>query len=185
MVMLTKKEPAKRAKRPNKNVHTSPKNAGAHNLEGRKLPEDKKGIMQYLLPVYKKGKENNVAYKGLWTDEQLAESVDEFFEFCKEHNAKPNNPLLTSWLGVSKTQYYDWVNKPQKYGAKSNIIKNAREIMESYLMENVDSYPTGSIFLLKAYHGVRDSQVIEISADKGKLQGADEIAESLKRLGLN
>ena len=96
-----------------------------------------------------------------------------------------NNPLQTSWLGISKIQYYDWINKPEKYGYKSNLIKIAREIMESYLMENIDSYPTGSIFLLKAYHGIRDSQTIEITDGRQRLNTEEEIHESLKKLGLN
>lgn len=166
-------------------IHTCPANAGAKNLEGRKLPEDKKGIMQYLYPVYKKGQENIERYKGQWTEEELKEELDKFFAFCYEHNVKPNNPLLTSWLGISKAQFYDWVNKPEKYGVKSDLIKIAREIMESYLMENIDSYPTGSIFLLKAYHGIRDSQTIEITDNRQRLNTEEEIHESLKKLGLN
>lgn len=176
-------KPSKRKRRPRKGIHTCPENAGAKNLEGRKLPEDKKGIMQYLYPVYLKGKENSNEYKGLWTDEALESELNDFFKFCYEREVKPNNPLLISWLGISKPQYYEWVNKPEKYGFKSNLMRQAREIMEGYLVDNVDSYPTGSIFLLKAYHGLRDAQTIEVNTT-GLGATADEVAESIKKLGL-
>lgn len=180
---VKKQPPRKRKNKPNKGIHTCPENAGAKNLEGRKLPKDKEGIMQYLYPVYLKGKENSMQYKGLWTDEALRLEIDNFFEFCYEREVKPNNPLLISWLGISKAQYYDWIGKPEKYGVKSDLVRQAREIMEGYLVDNVDSYPTGSIFLLKAYHGLRDAQTIEVNTT-GLGSTADEVAESIKKLGL-
>jgi len=171
--------------RKKKGTHTSPAKAGRQNMDGSKEGTDKNGIMAKIMPAYKHGNKLDFEYKGEWTDELLEDEIKQFFDYCLEVDVKPNNPLLTVWLGMSKSQYQDWIAKPEKYGRKSELIATARKMMESYLNSNVDSYPTGSIFLLKAYHGIQDTNHVDITSN-GKSLGAtpEEIAESINKLGL-
>ena len=165
-----------------KGVHTSPENAGAKNLVGVDLPKDEGGLMNKIMPIYKQGEINRGIYGGQWTDEEFAKCVGEFFDYCYNIEFKPTVPGLQLWLGVSKAQFYDWRTKPEKYGVKSEIINTAMQTMELYLQGNIDSYPTGSIFLLKSTHGHTDSKQIEVKASTGVTQ--NEVNEAIERLGL-
>lgn len=163
-----------------KGKHTSPENAGVQNLKGAKLPSGG-GLNDKIYPVMQHGK--HIPYSGKWTDEEFADSVAEFFAYCTETDTKPTQPLLRLWLGVSRSQFYDWINKPSKYKGKSDILQSAMDYMEAYLQSNIDQYPTGSIFLLKSTHKHSDKQ--EITINNGKDVSKDEIKDVVGKLGLD
>ena len=170
------------ASKKKKRVHTCPELAGEKNLSGKKLPKDDKNINEQIYPVYLQGKENKKEYKGLWTEESLAEEIDNFFQYCYKESVKPTQPLLALWLGISKSQMWEWKTKPEKYTFKSNLIGEAMMWMESYLQANLDKYPTGSIFLLKSSHGHAETQNVNITSN-GTSQ--EEVDETIKKLGLD
>ena len=166
----------------NKGVHTRPENAGAQNLEGKKLPKDEDGIMKKLMPVYDEGRKNRQQYKGHWDTETLASKIYEYFEYCNTCELKPVPSSLQLWLGISADQMNVWRTRPETYGDKSEIMKEAYAIMESYLQANLDKYPTGSIFLLKASHKMNENNTLEI---KSSGTSAEEVAETIKKMGLD
>ena len=166
-------------KRPPNKVHTSPERAGEQNMENVKMAKDELGIMGNLVDIMKKGKENEQAYKGLWTAEQLADSISEYFAYCYDRDFKPTLPSLTVWLGVSRQTMWAWRNDPVRGGDKRYILDQAMLLMESYLQSNIDKYPTGSIFLLKTTHGHAETQNIVV---KGETD--EDVAERIKQLGL-
>ncbi len=166
-------------KRPPNKVHTSPERAGEQNMENVKMAKDELGIMGNLVDIMKKGNENRQAYKGLWTDEALAEQLELFFIYCKDMDFKPTVPALITWLGISKSQFYEWRGNPGRYGDKSELLGRAMVVMESYLQSNIDKYPTGSIFLLKTTHGHAETQNIVVKGEKD-----EDVAERIKQLGL-
>lgn len=164
-----------------KGVHTSPAKAGKNNIKNPdSLPKDELGINGKLQAIREKGKPN--IYKGQWTNEELAESLDEFFNFCTEIDLKPTQPLLRVWLSVTKQTLWEWRTKPEKYGEKSDLVVKAFDIMESYLQANVDQYPTGSIFLLKASHGLADTTTVNITSNGNS---PEEVQEAISKLGLD
>jgi len=167
-----------------KGVHGSPETAGADNLKNAKtLPKDKSGLMDKLLPVYKR-KQEGKTYDGQWKDEQLMQSIGEMFDYCAENELKPTLPILQLWLGISRTQLWEWRNKPDKFGEKTNIVNNAVLIMEAFLQSNIDKYPTGSIFLLKTTHGHIETSKLDIS-NTSKDATQEEIEDQIKKLGLD
>jgi len=174
--------PRKRA--PNK-VHTSPERAGEQNMKGMEFPKDEDGLMNKIMPIKKEGDWNRTTYKGLWTQETLADAVDRFFDYCTKVSFKPTIPSLAVWLGISKSQIYDWRAHPEKYGYKSEILGEALNIMEAYLQANIDKYPTGSCFLLRTSHGHIEQSKLDVTTN-GKDFGTniDEVNERIKRLGL-
>lgn len=160
-----------------KGIHTSPSTAGEKNLKGKKLPKGD-GVNDKIYPIMEQGKSDG--YTGKWTDEKFAESVDKFFQYCAENDIKPTQPLLRLWLNVSRSQLYDWRNKPRTYGGKSDILERAFDYMEAFLQFNIDKYPTGSIFLLKSSHGHAETQNINFVGGD-----SDDVKENIKRLGLD
>lgn len=166
-----------------KGVHTSPDKAGEQNLKDVELPKDENGLMNQIFPVYEHG--NSYPYSGQWTDEKLAESVSDFFKYCMSTKTKPTQPLLLLWLSVDRTTVWEWRNKPEKYGVKSHIIKNAFHIMEAYLQGNIDKYPTGSIFLLKTSHGHVESSKLDITTNGQNVNNVEDVKDLVSKLGLD
>jgi len=170
----------------NKNIHTKPENAGAQNLVGKNLPKDEDGIMKKIHPVWIRSQDKTKIYAGHWTEQDLTNAVAEFFTYCNDVDLKPTKPGLQLWLGISRSMYCDWINYPDKYGYKSNILKLAEQTMEFYLQSNIDKYPTGSIFLLKTSHGHVEQNRLDITSNgMAMTPKADEIEQSIKMLGLD
>lgn len=143
------------------------------------MGEDDLGVMGDLVDIKVKGRKNRQAYKGLWTDEELIDSIDEYFIYCRDNGFKPTLPSLTVWLGVSRQTMWAWRNDPVRGGDKRYILEEAMLIMEAYLQASIDKYPTGSIFLLKTTHGHAETQNIVV---KGETD--EDVAERIKQLGL-
>lgn len=167
----------------NKGVHTSPETAGRQNMSKLKNPEpDKQKTMGKLIPIMNHG--NKAGYSGKWTDEMLASSIGEFFDYCAEVEMKPTAPALRLWLNVEDSTILEWRKFPNKYGGKSAIIKKAYAVMEAFLQLNIDKYPTGSIFLLKTTHGHVETSKVEVN-NTGDVNGLDDIKDRVARLALD
>ena len=167
-----------------KGIHTSPENAGPQNMPDN-LPKDDMGILAGLMPIWDKGVENTFRYKGLWTDEQLAESVSEYFNYCAINNVKTAKVGLQLWLGLSRTQYYDWETKPEKFGAKTNIIGRANQIIEMAYIGRAEKYPTANIFLLKAGHQYVEQNKLDITTNGKQIGSPEELTDAISKLGLD
>lgn len=163
-------------------IHTCPENAGVKNMTKVDLPKDEDNLMEKIMPVYKKGRTNYAEYKGQWTAEQLAASIQEFFDYCCEAKLKPTQPALALWLSVDKSTLWEWRKFPNKYGEKSKIIKEAYDAMECYLQSNLDKYPTGSIFLLKTSFGHVETTNVNVTSEKEISK--EDIGKSIADLGL-
>lgn len=171
-------------KEPAKGIHTSPSNAGVKNLPKTYVDKNKDelGTMEKILPVYKHGMERAKDYKGLWDEESLLTEIDNYFTYCAEVDLKPAKVGLGLWLGISKSQYWEWETKPEKYEYKSNLIKMANDAIESSYMARLERYPTGNIFLLKSVHGHSETTNINVNSTG---TNAEEIAEAISKLGLD
>ncbi len=168
-----------------KGVHTSPENAGEQNLPDgyAEKNHDDMNTVEKLIPMYKKGVEYLQEYKGLWTDEQLQNAINDFFTYCAENDIKPAKAGLRLWLGISSSQYYDWTNKPDKYGSKSALLESAHGLMEMCYILRGEQFPTFNMFLLKAAHGMVETNKVEISTN-GQVN-KDEVKETISKLGLD
>lgn len=164
--------------------HSSPETSGVQNLPKSYIDRVKGtggGLMKDLLELYDIGQANSKEYKGLWTEEDLAREIGEFFDFCAKKDIKPAKAGLRLWLGLSKSRYWEWENEAGTY--KANLLAKANDIMEMQYIGKVESYPTGNIFLLKAGHGYSDKQEIQINS--GNDVDSDKIADAVKKLGLD
>lgn len=169
---------------PPKGIHTSPSKAGAKNMP-EDLPKGDGELIKKIVDLSKVGASNEKAYKGLWTEEALENSIAEFFDYCSEKELKPTRPLLQIWLGISKDQFYEWLGNP-KHGYKTYFLKKAMGILESVLQANLDRYPTGSIFLLKTTHGHVEQSKVDVTSGGARLgASAEEISDLISKLGLD
>lgn len=163
--------------------HSSPATAGAHNLppgyhkEARRKDVNK--IMKRLLPISDRGRKNKQEYAGKWDEESLAHEVNEFFKYCAEFDVKPAKAGLRLWLDLSRSQYHAW--ETQATGYKSDILEKAAAMIEMSYIGNIESHPTGNIFLLKSSHNHTDRSEIEVTG-----QGVDkqDIRDQLIKAGL-
>lgn len=169
-----------------KDVHTSPKNAGEQNMPSNysEKHQDDMRTMEKVLPTFQRGLENRENYKGLWTDDDMIDQINQYFSYCSESKLKPCKSGLQLWLGVSRSQYWEWeTDKSKKYGRKSNILEMANQAMESSYIERGEKYPTMNMFLLKANHGFIEQNKMDITSN-GNTVSATDVSELVEKLGL-
>ena len=168
-----------------KGIHTSPEQAGEQNLPDNyaETHNDKTGQGKNYLGIWNKSFENRQNYGGKWTEETLTEQINAYFQYCFENEVKVSKVGLSLWLGISKSQFWEWETKPEKYGFKSNLARQATAIIEDTYVGRVESYPTGNIFLLKAMHGYAETQKVEVTGNKGT--NPDEVNDIISKLGLD
>lgn len=167
-------------------IHTSPKTAGEQNMKGvimEKAKKDEFGINAKIKGAMLNGMKNG--YKGCWTEDEFRKSVADFFDFCIDNDLKPTAPLLRLWLGVTAETIITWRNNSSRYGYKSEIINLAYSWMEAYLQNQIDKYPTGSMFLLKTTHKHVEQSKLDITTDGRQLNGSvEEVNDLVAKLGL-
>ena len=168
-------------KEPAKGIHTSPQKAGAKNMPPI-MPKDEDGTTYHAFQILLKGEDNKKAYKGLWDEASLKEQVLAYFEYCTSNDFRVSKVGLALWLGVSKAQYHEWENQPEKYSYKSDILEFAGKAIESTYMGRAEKYPTANIFFLKALHNVQETTKVEITNTQIK---PDEVQDMVSKLGLD
>jgi len=178
MAKATKKEVGK---------HSSPLTAGKQNLSKEYVARNKEkedgnnmGAMMHLLD---KGRENTQEYKGLWSDEELAESIYQFFSYCADTGLKPAKAGLRLWLGLSKSQWWKWENDKVEEGHKARLLEEASNFMELQYLDRGEAFPTFNMFLLKAGHNYIDKQTLEVNTHNEISK--DEISDVVNKLGLD
>lgn len=171
-------------KEPAKGIHTSPEKAGIKNMPENPQIDDE-NIMAQIVPIYNKGTENKKEYKGLWNEEDLEREIKAYLDYCITSKVKPAKIGLSLWLGVGKSQYYEWERMPEKYGYKSHLIRQANEAIELSYMSRIEKYPTGNIFLLKSSHDHIEASKLDITSNGKTVGNAEEVLELVSKLGLN
>jgi hypothetical protein len=172
--------------RKSKGVHTSPLKAGEKNMPSN-YPEthpDVGNTMETLYPIWLKSFENRENYKGLWTEETLAEQLHEFFKYCFEKDVKPSKSALCLWLDISKAQFHDWQTKAEKHGFKTSLLKKASLLIETSYIGRIEKYPTGNIFLLKTSHDHVETSKVEVE-NKSVGVTTEDVNSVIEKLGLN
>lgn len=146
------------------------------------MPKDENNTVAKYLPVYTKGTENKKRYAGTWTAEDLAREIYEYFNYCSEHELKTAKVGLQLWLGISRDQYHDWGTKPEKYGEKSDLIKDANKLIEMSYVDRAEKYPTANLFLLKAGHGYKETVDVNVTSQNAS---KEDIGTAIANLGLD
>lgn len=168
-----------------KDIQTQPHLAGDKNMTAKVVEKAKDivedDLMASLIPVMDEGI-RQVKRGTNWTGEELLFSVREYFIYCGNHSLKPSKSSIRIWLGCSRSQYHAWQSEPQKYGAVSDVIRLANDMMETQYINRGESHPTMNVFLLKSGHGHSDKTEIQVSS--GSDVSTEDISEAISKLGL-
>lgn len=109
-----------------------------------------------LRQLYDKGKPQ--------TDEELENRIDEFFDFCYQHEMRPGIESLALALGVSRQTIWAWSRGEQCSPQRTEIIQRAKMLIGAFLEQSSlcgKLNPATSIFLMKNWLNYRDSIEVE------------------------
>lgn len=174
--------------RKSKGVHTNPTKAGEQNLPVgyAEKNRDEDNTVAGILPIYKKGMENRENYKGLWDEESLAKEIQAYFDYCADNNVKLAKVGISLWLGISKSQMFEWAKEKVKYGFKSDLINQAFDIVELSYIGRAEKYPTANLFLLRTSHGHIEQSKMDITSNGQAVNTSpEEVNDLISKLGLD
>jgi hypothetical protein len=169
-----------------KGVHARPEDAGVKNLpEGyADKNRDSENVMVGIMPIYKKGMVNRQNYKGIWEREDLEREIQAFFDYCTDNEVKVAKVGLSLWLGIGKSQMYEWVANPAKYGFKSEIMRDAFDLIEFSYIGRAEKYPTANLFLLRTSHGHVETSKLDINNTNAPTN-TEDVNDLVSKLGLD
>ena len=127
----------------------------------------------------------NAREKTCWTPDEVKKQIGLFFQFCSVNTIKPTKVALATWLGISKSEFWEWENG--KKGLEiQQLLKMASQYMEIYLQNDLDKHTIGAMFLLKCGYGYVESSKLDITTgDKSFATDVAEVNEAINRLGLD
>jgi hypothetical protein len=172
-----------------KNVQTKPEKAGEQNMSEsyikKQTEKDDENVMGALSELFTHAVETSKVKGTNWKEDDLIDYVNQYFQWTYKNNIKPAKAGLALYLGCSRETLYEWETNPQKYGAISDIIKKAFNVIESQYIQRSEKYPTANIFLLKTSHGHVETSKVDINDSRQNTTNADEVNDIVKRLGLD
>ena len=170
-----------------KNIQTKPSMAGKRNItkefaDAHKEDEDVglDGLAELSKVAFTSRKR-----QPNWNEDELSKAVIDYFEFCAKKNMKPSKVGIQLFIGVGKSQYYDWANK-EKYGAISEIISIANGLIEQQYIGRAEKFPTANIFLLKSSHQHVETSRLDINDSRSGIGTTkEELSDAISKLGLD
>ena len=163
-----------------KGKHTSPENAGAHNIPAEYVETHKADeLTQEIMRKIHQLKEVRKPYKGHWTDEEFEQSVNDYFNFCYNIGLEISRPSLILWLRVDDGQFCRWLRE-SKYGHKYSVLNEAMKEMEMTYFGKLDSRPVPQMFKLKTQYNYVENQKIEVVAETKV--SAEEIRDKVSQM---
>ena len=170
-----------------KNVHTRPSKSGVKNMskefnDSHKDMEDD-NLMANISDIFKIGVEKGKRTSA-WTEEDLAREISAYFDYCVEKQLKPCKAGIRLFLGISKTQYYDWGVNPSKYGVISTLVQQANDAMELQYIGRSEKYPTANLFLLRTSHGHVETSKVDVTTNNANTT-VEEVDDIISKLGLD
>lgn len=171
-----------------KDVQTKPEMAGEQNMTKHRIKLDKDKVqddlMEKLIPLFDEGVKQRKRGTN-WTPEELEISLREYFMYCAENSLKPNKTGARTWLGCSKSQYHAWQSQPEKYGAISDLINLANNIMEDQYINRGEQYPTMNVFLLRSSFGYVEKSQVDITSNGKDINSKEDVQDLVSKLGLD
>lgn len=167
-----------------KNIQTKPSLSGVKNMPKDYAEKNKAvgngEVLSGLMPLLKKSQERRGTN---WTAEQMFEAIEEFFDYCAENEVKVYKGGLALWLGCHKGQIWEWENNPSKYGAITDVIRSACELIEGQYIGRAEQYPTANLFLLRSSHGHIETSKVDVVTNVPTT--TDDVKDIISKLGLD
>lgn len=138
-----------------------------------------------LAELFKRAVEANRKYEGKYNYDDLLRETTNYFEYENENNTRYSIVGLSLYLGMHKSQLYEWASNLEKYGYRAEIMRWAFQIIERQCYERAESYPTANLAFLRAYHGVVDQSKVDVTSNGKTIGSGEEIASLIAKLGLD
>jgi len=116
---------------------------------------------------------------------QLKGRIEEYFDFCEQHDMKPNVIGMANWIGVGRDILNRWRKGQYTSEENANIIGSAvaalEDMWQMYMMSGKIN-PASGIFLGKNLFGYKDVQdvVVEPKNPLGDVQNEDELRRRIE-----
>ena len=116
---------------------------------------------------------------------QVEERINEYLDYCEDHDKKPGMVELSLWLGVNRDTLKSWKRGEFRSATHKQLIERYVTLLESqwtdYMMNNKVN-PASGIFLAKNLFGYKDTQdvVIEPKTPLGEETDAKQLEEKYK-----
>lgn len=97
---------------------------------------------------------------------QVANRIDEYFDFCEQNDRKPNMIGMANWLGIDRSTLNSWKRGEYRTDTHSPIIQKAVEMLEELwidYMQNGKMNPAAGIFIAKNLFQYSDTQQIVLT----------------------
>ena len=172
-----------------KNVGTKPSLSGGMNMskeyddKHKEKGDDDKGL-SFMSDLFKISC-SKMGRTSAWTEEDVVREVGGYFDYCIEHELKPYIGGIALYMGMSKSTLYEWMSNPSKHGVKSEIILQARLIIEGQYIDRSEKYPTANLFLLRTSHGHVETSRLDVNATGSVSASAEDIKDAVSKLGLD
>lgn len=98
------------------------------------------------------------------TDNEVAERVDLFFNFCQASSVRPGIESLCLALHISRTTLYRWSNGEDCSEYRQEIIQSAKGFIGAFLEQAMlggKISPPSGIFLMKNWLSYKDAISVE------------------------
>ena len=118
-------------------------------------------------------------------DEEVAERINMYFEFCKNTSLRPGVEGLCMALHISRTTLFRWNNGDDCSLYRQELIQSAKSFIGAFLEQAMLSgkiSPPSGIFLAKYWLGYKDAISLEDAApvtEVKKVLTVKEIKEQL------
>lgn len=123
------------------------------------------------------------------TNTALRERIGMYFDLCANGSLKPGMATLRLAIGVSRTTLYDWSVGNHCDEERTEIIRRAKDVIESYLEQcflQGQVNPVSAMFMLKVYFGYNETFNEEFKAEERALKSKNVnslCAKDLPKLG--
>lgn len=149
-------------------------------LEGYR-DEEAGALLAMIAPIFvKKVGSPTQNRRTNWKPEELREELSKYFIYFATHGLKPSKSSIRLWLNTSQQRYDDWANNPATYGEISEIIQMANDVLETQYINRGEKHPQMNMFLLKASHGLSDTQKVEVTTNRTEKSDIDRLIEQMK-----
>ena len=120
------------------------------------------------------------------TDEEVANRINDYFEFCERSSIRPGIESLCMALHISRTTLFRWNNGENCSQYKQELIQSARSFIGAFLEQAMlggKISPPSGIFLMKNRLSYKDQISIEDSVPHDDHSNV-LTAQELPRLGV-
>ena len=107
--------------------------------------------------------------------DQVAERINNYFDFCEQNDRKPNMIGLANWLGIDRRTLTNWKNGSYRNETHLPVIKKALDMLEELWMDymlNGRANPASLIFIGKNLWQYKDVSDVVVTPNN-PLDGLD------------